>query len=771
MFAINVNDAELQALAADPRVTRIHENALRQTKLIQSVPLVGVTAAYSAGATGSGRAVAILDTGVQSNHPFLSGKVILEACFSNSSGGGGGVSLCPNGASTQTGAGSASPASAGCQNGGTNMCYHGTHVAGIAAGNNTTPNNPVGSPSSGVAKGAQIVAIQIFTRFNSGCAPSSNPCIGAFDSDTLAGLDYVFSNMASLPGSVVLDALNMSLGGGSFTSPCDASPYKSRINNFIAAGAATVIAAGNDASTNAVESPGCVSTAVTVGSSDKSDVISGFSNMASMVDLMGPGGFGGGICQFGANNPDILSSIPTNQYACLAGTSMATPHVAGAFAALKSQFPSATVAQVLGALQSTGVAIVDNRSGGTQTKSRIRVDLALNQLSGLFPPADDNFANAATLSGQSGTTTGTNLGATLEAGEPPPFAGTGNHSVWWKWTAPLSGEVTFDTIGSNFNTVLSAYFGSAINALTLIAGNDDIGGGVLQSRITFRAQVGFTYYIRVDGFSPSDTGSITLNWSEPPTPSPLAAAVLPYARSVQIGQTATAFGVMINGGSSTATGCSLGVPAGFPDPFTYQTTNSSNQLTGSPNTPVDIPARGTQNFVFGYTPGSALNAVEIGMVFDCSNTVPVVSVPGVNTFILSAASTPTPDIIAIGVTPSGDGIVNIPGNTGTGFFAAAGINIGSTATITASADDGGRGLALVLTICQTDSGGNCMAPPAPSVTMSFANNASLTFSIFVHGAGNVPFDPAHNRLFLRFKDGSSVTRGATNVAVRTGPAS
>ena len=64
-----------------------------------------------------------------------------------------------------------------------------------------------------------------------------------------------------------------------------------------------------------------------------------------------------------------------------------------------------------------------------------------------------------------------------------------------------------------------------------------------------------------------------------------------------------------------------------------------------------------------------------------------------------------------------------------------------------------------------------MAPPAPSVTVSFANNASLTFTVFAQGSGNVPFDPGHNRLFLRFKDGGSVTRGATNVAVRTGPAS
>jgi hypothetical protein len=630
MFSVNVNKAELQALAADPRVARIHYNALRQTKLIQSVPLIGMNSAYIAGATGTGRAVASIDTGVQSGHAFLNGKVILEACFSNNAGGGGGVSLCPDGSSTQTGPGSASPTVTQCQNGASNLCIHGTHVAGIAAGNNTTPNNPLGSPSSGVAKGAQIVAIQVFTRFNSGCP--TNPCILAFDSDILAGLDYVFGNMASLPGGAILDAVNMSLGGGSFTSPCDSSVFKSQIDNLLAAGVASAVAAGNDGSTNAVSEPACVSTAIAVGSSDKSDVISGFTNMASMVALMGPGGFGGGSCQFGANNPDILGPIPTNLYACLAGTSMATPHVAGAFAAMRSAAPKATVAQILGTLQNTGVPIVDTRAGGTQTKPRIRVDLALNQL----------------------------------------------------------------------------------------------------------------------------------------TSSNMLAAVLPYARSVQIGEQASAFASIINAGVATATNCSVSLPNGLLGSFVYQTTDVSNQLTGSPNTPVNIATGATQHYVFGYTPSVALSSVEIGMVFSCTNMAPAPSISGVNTFIVSASSTPTPDIIAIAATQSNDGITNISGNAGSGFFAAAGINIGTAATITASADDGGRGLPLTLTICQTDPNtAACLSPPAASTTTTFNVNSTLTYTVFVQGNGNIPFDPARNRLFLRFKDGGGVTRGATNVAVRT----
>ena len=251
-------------------------------------------------------------------------------------------------------------------------------------------------------------------------------------------------------------------------------------------------------------------------------------------------------------------------------------------------------------------------------------------------------------------------------------------------------------------------------------------------------------------------------------PLPLVAAVLPYARSVQIGELASAFGVIINTGPATATSCSVALPLGLAGSFIYQTTDTNNSLTGSPNTPVDIASNATQHYVFGYTPSVALNSVEIGMIFDCVNTPPAPSVRGVNTFILSASSSPTPDIVAIGATASGDGIVDIPGNTATGFFAAAGVNIGAAATITASADDGGRGLPITVSICQTDpNSGNCLSPPAPSTTTTFNSNATLTFSVFAQGNGNIPFDPANNRLFLRFTDPGGVTRGATNVAVRT----
>jgi|GEM_PF-981638 uncharacterized delta-60 repeat protein len=124
-------------------------------------------------------------------------------------------------------------------------------------------------------------------------------------------------------------------------------------------------------------------------------------------------------------------------------------------------------------------------------------------------PLNDNFANRIVLNGNSGSTTGTNVGATSEVGEPTQ-SGTTN-SIWWSWTAPSSGTVTFDTKGSNFDTYLSVFTGNSVNSLTLLAQDDDSGGN-RTSQVRFTATAGTTYHIAVDGFS-SNTGNVTLNYS------------------------------------------------------------------------------------------------------------------------------------------------------------------------------------------------------------------------------------------------------------------
>jgi hypothetical protein len=138
------------------------------------------------------------------------------------------------------------------------------------------------------------------------------------------------------------------------------------------------------------------------------------------------------------------------------------------------------------------------------------------QAHAIVPPANDNFASATVLPGSSGSVTGTNDGAGTESGEPGhplgPYA-----SVWYSWTAPASGDVTFSTCGSSFDTEIGAYDGSAVNALTLITDDDDGFDCGNKGEIEFNAQNGTTYHVAVDGFS-GDTGSISLTWNQTPPP-------------------------------------------------------------------------------------------------------------------------------------------------------------------------------------------------------------------------------------------------------------
>ncbi len=122
--------------------------------------------------------------------------------------------------------------------------------------------------------------------------------------------------------------------------------------------------------------------------------------------------------------------------------------------------------------------------------------------------------------------------------------------------------------------------------------------------------------------------------------SPLAAAVLPASRSVQVGTPATAFATIINTGAA-ATGCNIAPGASVPATFSFQTTNSSNQLTGSPNTAVSIPQNGSQSFVFAFTPTSAMTPTNVPLTFACTGVSAAPSVVGLNTILLSFSTTPS----------------------------------------------------------------------------------------------------------------------------------
>ena len=134
-------------------------------------------------------------------------------------------------------------------------------------------------------------------------------------------------------------------------------------------------------------------------------------------------------------------------------------------------------------------------------------------------PANDNFAAAQILSGAPGSVSGTNVSATKETGEPSHASNVGGASVWYRWTAPSSGQATFSTAGSGFNTLLAAYTGSIVSALTPVASNDDASSTTTTSQVSFAATSGITYMIAVDG-SNGATDGVVLAWSiaAPSTP-------------------------------------------------------------------------------------------------------------------------------------------------------------------------------------------------------------------------------------------------------------
>lgn len=325
-------DAALATLDSDDvdQAFEITQYALTDA---ESFPLINQPAAANAGKTGAGTSVAVLDTGTNykladfgsctaPNTPASTCRVVYAQDFAANDN-----SLDDNG--------------------------HGTNVSGIVAG---------------VAPGTKIIALDVFN----GASASST--------DILSALNWVISNRATYN----IASLNLSLGGGSSTTVCQADAVGSALATARSNGIAPVVASGNEAQANALSWPACAQAAISVGAvydanvgglqygnctdlTTAADKITCFSNSASFLTLLAPGAL-----------------ITAGGYT-MAGTSQATPHVAGAFAVLHAAFPAYSVDQELARLTDTGKKITDPRNN--VTKSRIDLGAAIAG-SDTTPPAN-----------------------------------------------------------------------------------------------------------------------------------------------------------------------------------------------------------------------------------------------------------------------------------------------------------------------------------------------------------------------------------------------
>jgi hypothetical protein len=255
----------------------------------------------------------------------------------------------------------------------------------------------------------------------------------------------------------------------------------------------------------------------------------------------------------------------------------------------------------------------------------------------------------------------------------------------------------------------------------------------------------------------------------------LRAAVLPQSRSVQVGQSATAFAIVLNTTSGNLANCGIALGTSVPSAFSFFQTSPANAITGARNAKANIPANGFQNFLCEWVPQSAIAPTDLSFAFTCDGVPAAPVSPGVNTFLFSASTTPVPDILSIGAVLSNDGITNVPGINVTGalgLMTVAAVNLGADQQVTAEVALSNSSIPASVTICETNiTTGACLSPPTAtslSTRVARASAGSISaYSVFVSASATVNFDPANVRVIVRFRDQTGAIRGATSAALRT----
>ncbi|MCO8244145.1 MULTISPECIES: S8 family peptidase [unclassified Haladaptatus] len=327
-MTIRVPKRAATALEKNPHIRYVEENGTMEA-LAQTTPWgvdrVDADVAHDNGDTGSGADIAIVDTGIDDDHPDLQANV------------GSGKSFVTCGSGGYTGSCILYGNSNSCNDSWSDDNNHGTHCAGIA---NAVDNS---QGVVGVSTQATLHAVKVLD-----CSGS-----GSF-SDIAAGVEYVADQG--------WDVASMSLGGSS-----SSQTLKDAIEYAYDNGVVLVAAAGNDGQcTDCVEYPGAYPETITVASSNDSDEQSSFSSQGPEVNIIAPG-------------TDIYSTVPGG-YDTYSGTSMATPHVAGAVGQLIAQGYSARDAedQILSTTEDLGLSSNVQGSGLLDVAAALGLDSSDN---------------------------------------------------------------------------------------------------------------------------------------------------------------------------------------------------------------------------------------------------------------------------------------------------------------------------------------------------------------------------------------------------------
>jgi len=345
----------LAKLQCAPTVKKADRERVDRIALDHSVPTIGadqLAGVVTGGGTGKGVTVALLDTGIVANHPFLEGRIVKELCFAQD---------CPGGPSS-------APA----------KTFHGTAMAGIIAGVATQVAQPTGPSRKlrGVAPDVGIVAIQVFDLVADPVnCPDSEKCLLTYEASQIAALEYLVNDPDHLKN---LGVVNLSFGNSEhFNVSCSGddrrAPY---IDALAKKGIAVVASAGNSYEDGlGIGRPACIDSVTAVAATG---IVGGTEQVPTrlqngvLTDLLAPG--------VAVTTSQSVDATHTGTYAAVTGTSVAAAHVSGAIAALRSLSCAPSTEDVLKALERSGVAIYDDRDGTNLQKPRINVLEALKFL-------------------------------------------------------------------------------------------------------------------------------------------------------------------------------------------------------------------------------------------------------------------------------------------------------------------------------------------------------------------------------------------------------